>query len=182
VGDGRSWPVSTRLMLTSSRPTRSLIPISTWFRLHTFAVALMMGVLLTAAGCANSSLTHPSPSPTASIAIPSGDGVVVGGISVCAAVLPTHIRLPDYVAGTVIVLRGTAALVPVSSNKVKLVLPRVQVTTQMVKRHQEFRFSLPPGHYVLAVGPLRTSYFYGWVNVTVAVGKIVRSGLSCGAI
>ncbi len=75
-----------------------------------------------------------------------------GGIDFCAGVFPK--AYPRFVAGTVKVFRGTLKSEPASpSNGVQYVLPGVAVARAKVGVNQEFQFILPPGDYVLDVGP-----------------------------
>jgi len=170
------------MMMASRSPKALLRP--PWLR-----VGLLSAVLVALVGCQASptSTLHPSSSAPALGAIPRGDGLVVGGIGYCSAIYPPNIKAPYYVAGTVIVLRGTTSFIagPVAGApgaSGRTVLPTVKVTSQTVLKHREFRFALPPGPYVLAVAPLKDGYSFAWVPVVIRAGRVTRQDVTCMAI
>ena len=117
------------------------------------AAATLAGLLVT--GCAGS---PPSPTPRSipplrtpiPTTIPLGQGAVVGGIGFCGGVVPkVH---PRFVAGTVVVLRGSISSVAASPGVTRMVLPQAEVASEKVGANQEFRFLLAPGSYILSAG------------------------------
>ncbi|MHB8332131.1 MAG: hypothetical protein ACYDEA_08040 [Candidatus Dormibacteria bacterium] len=164
--------------------TGSAVVGRTWLR-----VGLLSAIAVALAGCQASPIARPtpSPSPTAPIVIPSGDGVVVGGIDPCVGIYTKKILNLGFVAGTVIVLRGTTTFVsgPVAGApgaSGRTVLPTDKVTSQTVLKHQEFRFSLPPGPYVLAVQVPKGDNYLQSVPVVVRVGKVTQATIGNACI
>lgn len=117
------------------------------------AAATLAGLLVT--GCAGSP-PRPTPRPIPPLrtplptTIPPGEGAIIGGISFCAGVVPKV--YPRFVAGTVVVLRGSMSSVAVSPGVTRTVLPQVEVASEKVGTNQEFRFVLAPASYVLSAG------------------------------
>lgn len=106
------------------------------------------------AGCARGPAPKaPSPAPLRTpfpTSLASGEGAVVGGIAFCGGVVPTvH---PRFVAGTVVVLRGSMSSVAVSPGVTRAGLPPVEVAVEEVGVNQKFGFVLASGSYVLSAG------------------------------
>jgi hypothetical protein len=92
------------------------------------SVAALMGLGATLVGC------QVGPSASTPAAIPTGDGVVAGGINYCVgAVPPTGAKNPGLVAGTVTVLQGKVSDVP-KAGGVKYVLPTHRVASETPTR------------------------------------------------
>lgn len=102
--------------------------------------------------------------------IPAGEGVVLGGIDFCSGLPTTMVKNPGFVAGTVTVWRGTMSFVPQPDGVTKYVLPTEWAASQTVPKHQEYRFVLAPGQYIL-VGS-----YTGHSNITPLVAVVVRLG------
>lgn len=138
------------------------------------ATVALAGCLL-AAGCEQAPAVRTRPPPGPPI-IPTGEGLVVGGIDACFGVPPK--RNPGFVAGTVTVLRGKVKAVPVSSGITKVVLPTDRVASTRVSTHHRYRFDLPPGEYVLQA---RYSGFRSniepWVRINVAAGRLTHQDI-----
>ena len=125
---------------------------------------LVAGLLLALVGC------QASPRVSARATIPSGKGVVVGGIDYCSGLPPAIAKNPGFVAGTVTVLRGTVSTRPESGGVTKILLPTERAASQTVAKHQEYRFVLPPGPYVLV------GHYTGHSNIEPNVSVVVRLG------
>ncbi len=108
---------------------------------------------------------------SAASAIPSGDGAVVGGIAACVGARELH--RPGYVAGTVVVLRGTVSKTPTEANGNADVLPRDRVASQRVLKGHRFRIYLGPGRYVL-VAHYAQGDIISWVPVVIREGRITN--------
>lgn len=140
-------------------------------------MVVLVGISLALAGCQANALPKPSPSPspTAPVVVPSGKGVVMGGIDFCGGVLPK--KNPGFVAGTVAVLHGTTPFIP---------SPQLgsapKVASESVSAHHLFQFALPPGDYVIQVVPPSGDNFVQWEHVVVSVGKITKQNIPNGCI
>jgi len=95
----------------------------------------------------------PSPTTAATGSVPTGE--VVGHINACFGIPPNHV--PRSVAGTVEALRGRVRSVPDGSGSWRIVLPTTRVAIETVAAGHDYRFRLPPGHYVIAVTKDRTT-------------------------
>ncbi|MHB8323933.1 MAG: hypothetical protein ACYDHB_05845 [Candidatus Dormibacteria bacterium] len=136
------------------------------------AVASALAAGLFAAGCQPGLDGAATPAPPAPTTIPSGEGLITGGIDACFGVPPK--QSPGFVAGTVIVFGGSVTQVPWAGGS-RDVLPTDMVAKKTVAAHQRYRIVLPPGKYVLVgryagatsdqVGP--------WVATTLSVGEDV---------
>lgn len=147
-------PLSSGGPTAPDRSSRRLV----WWRVHrTFMLGsgvVLAGLLTSACAAGPAPVKVPrfpplqTPAPTA---VPAGEGVVLGGIGLCAGVVPkVH---PRFVAGTVKVYLGGLETEPAPpSGSFRYVLPGHPVAHEHVRVNQEFRFLLPPGTYVLAVG------------------------------
>ncbi|MHB1624577.1 MAG: hypothetical protein ACYCTZ_06805 [Candidatus Dormibacteria bacterium] len=143
----------------------------TWLRL-----GLLGGILITLVGCQASpaSTPHPSSSVIAPITIPNGEGLVVGGIDLCAGVYPP--KTTGFVAGTVVVLPGTVSYVPESGGGSKTVFPTTRLESQTTAKHEMYRIALPPGPYVLTVEP-RGGNVIQWTSIVILAGKVVKQNI-----
>jgi hypothetical protein len=95
-----------------------------------------------------------------------GKSVVVGGIRPCSGLPPRMVKnLPDYVAGTVFVLKGRM----IRTKQGGLSFPKQVVTRQTVGVNATYRFALFPGHYVLTAH-LPHSNVRPFVQITVREG------------
>jgi hypothetical protein len=121
-----------------------------------------MALAATLVGCQG------GPSASTPAAIPTGDGVVAGGINYCVGTVPpTGAKNPGLVAGTVTVLHGKVSDVP-KAGGVKYVLPTHRVASETVAKHMHYRFVLAPGPYLL-VDPYK-----GRSNFGLGVSVVVR--------
>jgi hypothetical protein len=129
-----------------------------------WGLAVLSGLMIVLTGC------------SASYPIPSGDGQVVGGIAACVGTRETH--APGFVAGTVVVWAGTAAETPYSANGTVTVLPlpKGRIASQQVAKHQQYRFNLKPGRYVLVAHYARSN-IVSWVDVTIQEAKLTKQSI-----
>ncbi len=137
-------------------------------RLLIVASALAAGLF--AAGCRSGLDGAATLAPPAPITLPSGDGVITGGIDACFGVPPK--RSPGFVAGTVVVFGGSVTQVPWAGGY-RDVLPTDMVAKKTVAAHQRYRFVLPPGRYVLVgrYAGVTSDQLGPWVATTVSVGE-----------
>jgi hypothetical protein len=129
------------------------IPMS-WRLGRMLAAAIAVG--LGASGC-SSAPRATTPTPVGlPLPTPISAGLLVGGLEPCSGIfLPT---LP-FAAGTIVVLRGTRSA--------DGALPTTIVAAQTVPSGGQFRFSLPPGQYVLVGHYTEPTVIAPWVSVTV---------------
>lgn len=121
----------------------------------------------------------PSPSPPV---VPAGYGVVVGGIDPCVG--PPTRTPPQYAWGTVLVLQGPVTEQP-GAGVQQPVLPTepviptemVLVASAAVAEGGKYRFTLPPGQYVLAAQYKQWQTGWPWVSVPVVAGQITRQDI-----
>jgi hypothetical protein len=107
-----------------------------------------------------------------------GTGIVTGHLPACFGLAPTG--PPPITPGTVFVLRGTLTWKPDGPGAQRLVFPSgPAVASQHISDNydQTFRFTLPPGHYVLAgrYGP--GPGFAAFTQVTVTAGAVIQANL-----
>ena len=140
-------------------------------------IVVLVGTSLALAGCQANALPKPSPSPspTAPVIVPSGKGVVMGGIDFCGGVLPK--KNPGFVAGTVAVLHGTTPVIPSPE-----LGAAPKVASESVSAHHLFQFALPPGDYVIQVVPPSGANFVQWEHVVISVGKITKQNIPNGCL
>ncbi len=125
-------------------------------------IAVLTGLMIVLSGC---SAAHP---------IPRGDGQVVGGIAACVGAPELH--RPGFVAGTVLVLRGTVSETPTQANGNVAVLPTDQVASHYVSKLREYRFDLKPGRYVL-VAHYAKSNMVSWVPTVIRQAKVTKQSI-----
>jgi hypothetical protein len=104
----------------------------------------------------------------------STTGIVVGGIQPCYGIAPQ--TPPGYAAGTVVVLRGVTTLKTAGPGVQQTVFPTETVTTALVRKDEQYRFSLPPGQYVL-VAHLEAASVVPWVSVSVTAGQTTHEDI-----
>jgi hypothetical protein len=132
------------------------------------AVMALAGVLI---GYAVPGPSHPAATRPVPAAIRAG--VVTGHLAACTG-LPVNVITP----GTVTVLRGTVTWKLVSPGTWRLVLPAKVVTSEHISNNydQMFRFTLPPGKYVLA-GRYDRGNAVTFRQVQVSAGQVIREDL-----
>jgi len=110
--------------------------------------------------------------------IPNGDGAVVGGIEACYA-LPILRPKQDqgFVAGTVVVYRGAMRFHTATDGVITNVYPVDQVTTVDIAHYHQYRFTLPPGTYVLLAHHPAGSPALEWVQVVVHAGTVTKQNI-----
>jgi hypothetical protein len=133
------------------------------------SVVVPAGLMLSLVGCQAS----PTVSPAATI--PTGNGVVVGGIDACSG-LPL-LTNPGFVAGTVTVLRGTVSYVPEADGASTDVLPKETVAFQSVAKHQRYRFTLAPGNYVLTARYASGGNVEPWAPIIIRADKVTKMSI-----
>ena len=117
-----------------------------------------------AAGC-----DHQSPVRSTSTVEPAG--VVRGGIPPCTG--PESSAL-HFVAGAVVALRGSITEHHIAPGEIKDVLPHREVARESVGEGGEYRFTLPPGHYVLRVVRSRLASELPFVAVKIVARHTVH--------
>lgn len=102
----------------------------------------------------------------------------MGGIEACYY-LPTPRPNKDkgFVAGTVIVLRGTAKEVTVVNGGYNELLPTDRVATAVVAHYHKYRFTLTPGPYVLEARDPAGSPAKPWIQIIVRAGKVTTQNI-----
>ena len=134
--------------------------------------ALAAALIVSLAGC------QPSPTVLNRSTISNGDGAVVGGIDACYA-LPILRPKQDrgFVAGTVIVYRGAMRFRTAADGVITNVYPADQVTSVEIAHYHEYRFTLPPGTYVLLARHPAGSPALEWVQVAVHAGTVTQQNI-----
>lgn len=130
---------------------------------------LLSSLVLALAGCQS----HESVSTPATI--PTGEGVVVGGIDACSG-LPVA-KSQGFVAGTVTVLRGTVKPIPNPGVGVSFRFPTERVASEFVARHQSYRFDLKPGRYVLRGRYAAGGNVEPWTYAVIRAGQVTRQNI-----
>lgn len=157
------------------------------------SAVVLAGLTVSLVACQAPSAPTPARSPVAAAptTIPLGDGGVVGGLYACwATALPEPQKDKGFEAGTVTVLGGTIAEVPISGSAhrsllpidlvsaYRSVLPTDEVTSVQLVKAEGFRFLLPAGPYVLSARYPQGGG--GWnfsVPVVVHAGRITKEDL-----
>jgi hypothetical protein len=140
------------------------------------AVMTATGLLIGRAITSTRVTAQPGPGPGRPAA---GTGIVTGHLAACFGLAPRNGSLP-VTPGTVVVLRGTLTSVPDGPGTWRLVFPKgPAVTSEHISNNydQTFRFTLPPGQYVLAgrYGP--GPGFAAFRQVRVTAGAVIRVDL-----
>lgn len=134
--------------------------------------AVTAGLIITLAGC------QANPTSLNRSTIPNGDGAVLGGIEACYA-LPILRPKQDqgFVAGTVVVYRGAMRFHTATDGVITNVYPVDQVTTVDIAHYHQYRFTLPPGTYVLLAHHPAGSPALEWVQVVVHAGTVTKQNI-----
>jgi hypothetical protein len=140
------------------------------------ALMTAAGLLIGRAVTGTRVTAQPGPGPGGPAA---GTGIVTGHLAACFGLAPRNGSLP-VTPGTVVVLRGTLTSVPDGPGTWRLVFPEgPAVTSEHISNNydQTFRFTLPPGQYVLAgrYGP--GPGFAAFRQVRVTAGAVIRVDL-----
>jgi len=102
----------------------------------------------------------------------------VGGISACYYLpAPRPNKDKGFVAGTVIVLRGTAKDVTVFNGGSNEILTTDRVATQVVDHYHKYRFTLTSGPYVLQARDPAGSPARPWIQVVVCAGHVTTQNI-----
>jgi hypothetical protein len=115
---------------------------------------------------------------------PAPAGIVTGQLSVCmGAALPPGHPLP-VTPGTVTAVRGTVSWKHSGPGTWQMIYPKGPAMAEQYignNYHQTFRFTLPPGRYVLfgryADGQYPNGTFGTYATVSVTAGHVVRANL-----
>ena len=109
------------------------------------------------------------------LGVPAGDGVVVGGIDPCGAlVTPGGLA---YAAGTVTVYKGQVAWRSTGPGTSTIVFPPVVVAHATVGANSTYRFVLAPGHYVLGAHYLGDGNGVSYTDTTVKAGTTTEADI-----
>ena len=111
---------------------------------------------------------------SASRASTGPEGSVVGRIHACIGL---GYATPQYVGGTVVVLRGQVRSVRVSPGVGKTVFPTKFVARRRVATGGHFHFALPPGHYVIELPRYAGDNVGTWASVTIRSHTTLREDL-----
>ncbi len=137
---------------------------------------------LLAAACQQSGPTASS-TPSGVHVVPAAPGFVVGQISPCPRPLWGTAPPPAHPAGTVVVLRGIIKWISDGRGVQSLgPFPTETVATESIPAGGTYRFTLPPGPYVIVNPPYSigsvpggpTISFAPYATVSVVAGQTVR--------
>jgi hypothetical protein len=132
---------------------------------------LTVATALLATGCQQVGPTARPAAPTPSTvpAATAGFGLVLGQISPCEA--PPHLGAtpPGHPAGTVVVLRGSVKWIPLAGGGKSLgPFPAETVATESIPAGGTYRFTLPPGPYVIVYPPYSSGSVPGGPTISIA--------------
>jgi len=131
---------------------------------------------LLAAACQQSGPTarQAASTPSGVQVVPIGSGLVVGQISPCYGPPPRTPPSPAHPAGTVVVLRGSIKWIPDGRGGLSLgPFPTETVATESIPAGGTYRFTLPPGPYVIVYPPYSTGWVPGGQKISFAPYAIV---------
>lgn len=140
------------------------------------AVMTATGLLISRAGPSTRAAAQAHPGPILPVA---GAGIVTGHLAACFGLDPRN-GPPPVTPGTVVVLRGKLTSEPDGPGTWRLVFPRgPAVASEYISNNydQTFRFTLPPGQYVLAGRYGAGPGFAASKQVTVTAGTVIRVDL-----
>jgi hypothetical protein len=126
---------------------------------------------LLAAACQQSGPTagQAASTPSGVPVVATAPGLVVGQISPCSGPPRRTPPPPAHPAGTVVVLRGSIRWIPDGRGGQSLgPFPTETVATESIPAGGTYRFTLPPGPYVIVTPPYSSGSVLGGPTISIA--------------